>query len=39
MKRVLWMILLLVFVLALAACGGDEPEATVAAPTAAAESA
>ena len=39
MKRVSWIILLLVFVLALAACGDDEPEATVAAPTAVAESA
>lgn len=39
MKRILWMILLLVFVLALAACGGDEPEATVAVPTAVEEAA
>ncbi len=37
MKRVLWLILLLVFSLALAACGGDEPEVTVEEPAAAAE--
>jgi hypothetical protein len=35
MKRVTWIVLLLVaFSLVLVACGGDEPEATVAAPTA-----
>lgn len=37
MKRVLWLILLLVFSVALAACGGDEPEVTVEEPAAAAE--
>jgi hypothetical protein len=33
MKRVSWIILLLIFTLVLAACGGDEPEVTVAEPT------
>ena len=34
MKRITWIIVLLIFSLALAACGGDEPEATVEAPAA-----
>jgi hypothetical protein len=37
MKRVLWLILLLVFSMALAACGGDEPEVAVEEPAVVAE--